>query len=703
MTAPARRVVGVAALVALLATGLVHAAAAQELPGEPAARLVVTGIDGAVGPGTTPGEDGQDPDEDEEDPHDLDLRVLVENIGSVDVQALQVVVEVHTAVGGARSVLQQTLDGGPIERPLQTLPLRVDVRDGGSVAPGQIASLALSVPGDDIGWVGTNDVYPVQVTLLLGSQVLDRVVTSVVHLHDPPDRPLQTTAVWPIDAPTRRTPGGAYTEALPAELEPGGRIDVLLTAAEAHGDAPLLLAPGVTLVEELADRANGFRLVDGTEVAAEAEAAQQAADLLERLRSLVEDAPLDPVTGPYGHAHVAALAAGPAEVAPLAEAAMSMARNRIQALLGRAPDLGLHLATTPITEDVLDLVAAERLLVDWNQVVGPDLANFPDLPQARRRLPAVSGPGVARQLTVADPHVEAILTSPPVDGGTSIARQRLVAETGLLYLIEPGREDRALLIMPPSDWNPAPGTADLFLDALTSSPWMELSRPVADGPTDRAELATEQAIMPDQLAEDVGSTLRRLTALREAVSSGSSALTETTIADLEDAVVRALTPRAVDDRGEPAREQVRAIHAIAEEAFGGVELADGGRVTLTSDTGEVPVTVERTGGGPIDLVVEVRSSNALRWADGVRRQEITLPAGASRTVSFGTRALSRGTFPVTITVTDPTGDKLLDVTTLSVRSTAISRTALIVIGSVVVLLLLGGLRRRRSPRLRVVP
>lgn len=700
MTALARRGAGVATLVALLAAGLVAPAAAQELVGEPAARLVVTGIDGAVGPGTT-GEEAEGADD--EDPDDLALRVLVENIGSVDVQALQVVVEVHTPVGGARSVLQQTLDGGPIERPLQTLPLRVDVRDGGSVAPGQIASLALSVPGEDIGWAETNDVYPVQVTLLLGSQVLDQVVTSVVHMHDPPDRPLQTTAVWPIDAPTHRTPGGAYTEALPAALEPGGRIDVLLTAAETHSDSPLLLAPGVTLVEELADRANGFRLVDGTEVAAEAEAARQAAGLLERLRALVENAPLDPVTGPYGHAHVAALATAPAEVAPLAEAAMSMARNRIQALLGRAPDLGLHLATTPVTQDVLDVVDADRLLVDWNQVVGPDLANFPDLPQARRRLPAVSGPGVARQLTVADPHVGTILTAPPVDGGTAIARQRLVAETGLLYLIEPGRANRALLVMPPPDWDPAPGTADLFLDVLTSSPWLALSRPGTDGPTDRAELATERATMPEPLAENVGSTLRRLTALREAMPSGTQALTETTVADLEDAVIRALTPQGMNDGGEPAQAQVQDVLAIAEDAFGEVELAEGGRVTLTSDTGEVPVTIERTGGGPIDLVVEVRSSNALRWADGVRRQQFTLPAGASRTVSFGTRALSRGTFPVTVTVTDPTGDKLLDATTLSVRSTAISRTALVVIGVVVLLLLLGGLRRRRSPRLRVVP
>lgn len=704
----ARRGVG-ALLVGVLTLLVVPASAvAQDSPATRTnARLVLTDIDSVVGPGaersdaSTRGDDtprrartaAAAPDQ------DLDLRVLVENTGNVDLSSLQVVVEVHPPVE-ARSVLQEALDQQTLDTPPEGLT-RVDVRDGEALAAGGITGVAVTVPADRLGWEGTNQVHPVQVSVLLGAQVLDRVVTGVVHLADAPDAPLQTSVVWPVDGSTGLTARGRYQRALPDDLAPGGRIDVLLSALEQHPDAAVLIAPEAGLVEELADRGNGFDLADGSRVAADTSAARRAADLLARLRALVDQSPLDPVIGPYAGADVAALAEGSESVAPLAGVAIDAARTRTQALLGRAPDLGLYLGTTPVTPALLQDLAADRVLLSYDQVVGPALDTYPDLPAADRTLRGVTGQGTPDRAMVADPHVARVLADPPDDAGPVAARQRLVAETALLYLAAPG-EERSLLAMPPPTWDPGGTTAQHLLDALVDSPWLELGRPDGSGAAAPAVLASPDTALSPDVDKALVDTQRTLEALRRAMPEGSDALAGQTVADLEDALLRAVSPAALRGDGSAARDRIGAVAEVAEGAFGEVQLAEDVHVTLTSDTGEVPVTVERTGGTEIDLLVEVRSPNALQWQDEGRTQQVTLPADSSHTLSFHTRALSRGTFPVTVYVWDPTHERLLDWTTMSVRSTSISRTALVVVGVVVVGLLVLGLVRRRSPRLEVV-
>lgn len=682
------------------------------------ARLVVTDIDRAVGPGAdapvsttteTAGgataddlrrQSGTDVPEPTDADEELDLRLLVENTGDAPLSSLQVVVEVHPAVE-ARSVLQQALDQQSLDTAPQGLT-RVDLRDGGPLDPGDLAGVEVSVPGDRVGWAGTNQVHPVQVSVLLGAEVLDRVVTGVVHLADAPETPLQASVVWPIDGPSRRTARGTYEESLPDDLAPGGRLDVLLSALEQHPTAPVLIAPEAGLVEELADRGNGFRLTDGSRVPADGSAARQASDLLARLRALVDQAPLDPVIGPYAGADAAALAGGSEEVARLADVAVDAARTRTQALLGRAPDLGLYLGTTPVTPTLLPRLGADRVLLDYEQVVGPALDTYPDLPPADRELRGVTSPGAPDRATVADPHIASILADSPRAPGPVVAGQRLLVETALLYLTEPGRAERTVLAMPPSRWDPPGATAHHLLEALVASPWLDLGRPTDSGDPAPAVLASAPTAVSSSVSSALVDTQETLEALRQAMPDGTDALQGQTVADLEDALVRAVTPAALADDGALARERIADVANVAEAAFGEVELVGGSQVTLTSETGEVPVTVERTTGADIDLLVEVRSPNALRWQDDERLQQVTLPTDASRTLSFRTRALSRGTFPVTVYVWDPTHERLLDVTTLSVRSTAISRTALVVVGVTVLVLLVVGLVRRRSPRLEVV-
>lgn len=693
------------ALVLALASLLpgVPAASAQETETAtmPDVRLVVTSLDGVVGPAVDPPEEGE-----EAAPADLGLRVLVENQDDVDVQDLQLVVEVHDSVEGARSLLTQALDQQAVRGESPTIE-RVDVRDGGAVPAGDIAGEQITIDGAAIGWAGTNDVYPVQVSVLYGSEVLDSVMTAVVHLEDAEKiaRPLQTTVVWPLSAPTTRTATGRYPDAVPEDLAPGGRIDGLLAAVEANPEVPVLLAPETELVEELADRADGFTLVDGTEIASDDPAAVNASRLLERMRQVVEAAELAPVVGPYGRADVAALVTAPDGISQMAEAAIDAARARAQSLLGRAPDDQLYLSTTPLTPASLELTGdGTHLLLPAAQVQGVDLAEDLAVGHARQMVPELLSPS-QRLATVADPGVAAVVADPPVDAGPAVARQRLVAETAVLHLTRPSEGGRSLLVLPPIQWDPDPGTAGAVLAALRASPWLELTGPAEAEPagvTRRTALSTAAAALPGSVAAELIATREQLDALRAAMPSELPDLGGQTVADLDDALLRALTPEALADAGAESLARIRAVRAVTEDAFGEVALPEDAAVTLTSDTGQVPVTLERTRGGDIELRVEVSSGAGLVWDQGAQSQHVTLPEGASRTVSFGARAAARGTFAVTVSVWDPTGRKLLDRATLSVRSTAISRTALLVIGGVVLVLLAVGARRRRSPSLEVV-
>ncbi|MEX0705059.1 MAG: DUF6049 family protein, partial [Nitriliruptoraceae bacterium] len=138
-----------------------------------------------------------------------------------------------------------------------------------------------------------------------------------------------------------------------------------------------------------------------------------------------------------------------------------------------------------------------------------------------------------------------------------------------------------------------------------------------------------------------------------------------------------------------------------DEALGTVTIAEA-QVTLTSDTGSIPITLERATGGPLDVRVEVASQGRLAWPDGRFSAPLTLDPGARQTVTFATRALSTGRFPVTVRVTDPDGRVELARTTMSVRSTTVSTTALWSTGILVAVLLVAGIRRRSGPRLQVI-
>jgi hypothetical protein len=676
-------------------------AAAQDPGEEEDVRLVVSSLTGVLGPNSVV-RDQEELLEQPDPPLDLELRLLVENAGPAALDSLRVVLELYPAAP-TRGDLTAAFEGSPAGQPhVHEVPLR----EGGVLAPGDVAGVADVFPHDEVTvWSETGGVHPLRIAVVRGTDVLAQTVTAVVWVAAPVGKPVLTTFVWPFDDAPWRTVRGAYLAEADRAIQPGGRLDVLLGSLERRPDVPVVLAPAAHLLEDLRDRADGFtalqRQADGSVEAREVEPedpeARRANDTLTRLRALARRLPHAPVTGAYADADLYGLTS--AAQADLAGEAAVEGRRRLQQLLDRAPDAGTHLVGGELDPAVLDLLPGDQLLLPSRTVEDTSSSE----PGADLR-PIRSAAGRLVTGVVADHLMEQVLANAPGRAGPVADAQRVLAEAASLYFSAPEVDDRTLLLLPPDTWTPSPELAVRLLDGLEAAPWVELTSPDVLATTGHRSseplllVEPEEPSLPPTLAEALDATSRALEAARAAVTAEAPLIGGRNPRELHDSLLRATSRWHRDAGAGEAEALVRDVRRAVDETFGDVVVASGSRITLTSDSGQIPVTLQRTRGGPITVRVEVASQGRLMWPDGRRSEPLELADGTSQTVSFQTRALSTGTFPVTVRVTDPTGEHELERTTVSVRSTAISGPALSATGLAVLALLLAGVLRRRRPR-----
>ncbi len=695
-----------------LATVLATPGLAQSDVPQPRAEVTITALTRVLGPGTVPAVD--DPAQELVYPDDLELRVLVDNIGSAPLTGAQLVVEVHPPTL-TRGLLANALDGNLRGSALHvhTQPLS----DEGPVQPGELIGVTDRFARQEVTWAsGPGGVHPVRVAVLLGTEVLDEAVTAVVWLNDVPTTPLLASLIWPIDTPPWRGPGGSYPSGIERETRPGSRLDRLVGALErAPANVPVVLAPAAHLLEDLSDRSDGYVSQVRTEagnleprlVGPSDAGAIDATALLRRMRDITALSPLDPISATYADADLAALLAGDAVQAELAAIAAADGRRRLQLQLGVEVDGSTHLVGAPIDRAALDVIPGETLLLPSHVADLPALGTDPELGPPVRLLQAPSG----RLLTglVGDPYLAAGLAQLDSGDGAIVASQRVLAETAMAYLASPGSGPRGLVLLPEQAWDPPGAVADELLDALGEAPWLRFVSPAtmtaeAQRSSSMVGLAppTSGALGPE-LGPELSAVWSDLHAAIDASPPETTRLEERPIEELREDLLRATSAWFRGDGAAQAAALVRDVRRVVDSTFGLVEVA-AQPVTLTSDTGQVPVTLERPRGGPLQVVVTVESQGRLLWPEGRRSEVIELSEGTAQTVSFATQAVSTGTFPVTVVVTDPSENRELARDALSVRSTAISRPALAAVGIVVlVLLLVGSLRRRpERPRLEVV-
>ncbi|MBW3663233.1 MAG: hypothetical protein KY469_09060 [Actinobacteria bacterium] len=696
---------GVAACLAALVVGVVPAAAQPERATE--AGLYLAGLDGIIGPGTVPS-DAEAP------AADLRLRLLVENEGVTDLEDLRLSVEVFERAR-FRSTLHGVLDVG--DRIALLHSTIIDIADGSALQVGDVQGVAVTRPEGEMPWAtapGTTAVYPVVLTLLQGAAELDRVATAVVYLAEPVTEPLHTTFVWPLNEPPWRLPGDVYPPDVDVSIRPGGRLDTLLRIVE-RSDAPeVLLAPAAHLLEDLQDRADGFTVVesDGTrrEVSPSEAPAVRSEEFLSRLRAVGASTAFEPVAGSYADADVAALAAAPPPLDSEAGTATSQGRRRLDDALERRPDPATFWVTTPVNRPVLDVLVEngiEHLLLPANQVTYPhDLANYPELPNPVRALTTPRG----RRLTttVPDPYLDQVVLEPDPRHGPTVAAQRLLAETAVLWGERPNAPGRALAIHPPLDWAIDGPLAAALYAAAHEAPWLRLTDPAGQlassaVPPAPATLRERPTNLSLALEQALVSARADLATLLEAIPGElDDRIAGREVTALERQLLRA--PSIWYRGGATGTAMVEDVMATVARAFGEIDVPTGARITLTSESGTIPVTIQRRTGDPLQVLVTLESRASLRWTEG-QEEVITFEQPGVRTLAFPVRVAAPGSFGVIVTVTDVTGSRLLATGTIPVRSTAISGPAIIGTVVVVLVLLMIGLWRRSRPsrpRLEVV-
>lgn len=682
-------VVGVTAL-ALVAAPPAPAAADDHF----AAELTVTAFTGVLGPGSVPivaldaigNASAQAPIE-------LEIRALLHNLDDQPLDQLRLVVEIHPAVS-SRSALHRALDNGPATAALWIH--EEPVRAGGDIAGGDIAGVRVRLAVDTIPWAAQGGVHPVTIALMRGTEVLTEVTTATVWLPEAPLAPLRTTIIWPLDAAPTRQLGGVYGSTSDFELRTGERLDRLLTGLERHPSAVVTVAPGAHLLDELRDRANGFIRSEPVDQATERMVSVEPEDaparlanaVLQRIRSITRLLESAPVSGVYARADLNELTAvGTSQgLRRMAETAASDSARRLAETLEIDPNPLTALLTDPVSPSALDLLPMDQVLLPHDAVVRAAGERF-DVAR-----PVSTSSGRTLWAVTADPYLS---TTAVTDGarGTPLAIQRFIASSAMLFLEDAGRTDRVLLVMPMPDWAPSTATAAGLLEAIEAATWMVGTDPsalVSDSRrTARAlqlALSRPEPALPHAMIDELTDARQQLDVAQAIAGDAATTVDGYTFDELEDALLKASSAWLRGQQFSHAQNLIAAVQRTADEAIGTIEI-NASRVTLTSDTGMIPVALHRTAGSPATVTVEVISPGRLTWPDGRRSPPIVLAVDEHQSVSFATKALSTGTFPVTVRILDPSGRHELERTTLPVRSTAISRPALLVTGSLVAILI----------------
>jgi hypothetical protein len=366
---------------------------------------------------------------------------------------------------------------------------------------------------------------------------------------------------------------------------------------------------------------------------------------------------------------------------------------------------------------VLDLLPDGVVLLAHAAVVGPDLAQEQQLGEPVRDLIAPSG----RRLTgiVADPFLSAALVASTrtTPGDPVLAAHHVLVDTAMVLFEAPGRGGRSLLLMAPADFDPDPRFAAALLDGFARAQWLRPSTPSGllaatqgDHPTARLAPADTTQLSP-RLGEALTAAALDLSILAGAVDLAALATSDPSLAvggvpaiplgprtfqGAEDELLRATSRRLLDD-SDLAVALVAGVQAGVDVAFGTVRI-EATDLTLTDREGTLPITLTHVGGVPIRVRLEVDGPAAIAWTSGTTR-DLTLALGAGMTIELPLRTGSTGQFPVSITVTDPSGRRTLASETLSVRGTAVSGPALSLIGTAIAALaIVGTIRQRRRGR-----
>ncbi len=583
----------------------------------------------------------------------FDLRLLADAPGG----ALQV--RVHPAVTGRIRFDESTRGenlGSPLRPLLPDLPLDALPRDTVGAA-----TLSFPVTAGTAGFLGIrlieSGVYPVSVAVVgADGATLDTLVTHLVRLPGPDEAtvPLAVSTVVPVRAPIAHAPTG---ETVLPETE-RDRLTRLVGAVAAHPAVPLSLETTPETLDALAS-------------AAAPEGAAAVAALGGALvgRQVMARPYVDLDWGSW-------VAIGdPDELAGQLRAGA----DTVDVYLGTRPDLASWVADPTVTPDALTWLresGVQHVAVPDDQVGVLDDGSADPLTQtfavedgSGTEIPAVALDG--------DLGERLVQTDDPV-----LNAHLALAELAVLHGYAPNAARGVAVRLPDDDL--APATVDAFLGGLEQRTAAPTGAPVVSPVTlddlftvtDPATSGRDRVVVREYSSDEpgsLGSLPVRQPPVRERLDGYRSMLGTS----LEPAIPfeRSLLIAGADGLDDLQRQAYLAgvVQGI-DGQLAGLALPDQQRVTLTSESGNIPLSLENTLDYPVTVFVRLRSDK-LGFPDG-DELTVVLPPGPTR-LEVAVEAKASGAFPLELEVRSPDQTLLVGRTDLTVRSTAFSGLGLL--------------------------
>jgi hypothetical protein len=532
-------------------------------------------------------------------------------------------------------------------------------------------------------------------------------------------RSLRVGWVVPVaDRPRRDASGLHIADDLPRSIAPGGRLDKILATVEraeqlvgaGEDRLALTLAVDADVVEAVADMADGY-LRASAGGAAEPEqllADGAAVRWLARLRDLATRHAV--IALPY--ADVDAVALVRAGLGTDLTAAIDTGRRRLAAALETRP---VETIAWP-PDGLLDSTTLSVLASNGNDAVVLDESALPEVAERTYTTTAAADlETTGRTLTalVGDSRLVKLTAAPPAGVTWPLINQRLLAETAVVQQQRPS-VPRDLVLPLPRLWAPAnvEGVAQAIA-ATARSPWMATAAlPAIVASEQRADNRAAAPVYPDAArgTELATSTLHTISRERADLMAFRALLAPTENSDhveRADAIKAELdTAQTGLTRAESAhwrgrlstpRRLVRQVRGRREALQGSIRVVFR-KVTLTSRSGPVPITIHNGLGTPIEVRVRLHSPRAGLTFGQPSNTFVVQPGQETIDVRF--EAVTVGSFPVTVQLYNAEDRPIGASTTANVRTTAFGPVALVVTGVAFALLVLAALLRFRVRRRR---
>ncbi len=329
-----------------------------------------------------------------------------------------------------------------------------------------------------------------------------------------------------------------------------------------------------------------------------------------------------------------------------------------------------------------------------------------DRPTPTRPFTLEPPPSLAPSASVSAVASDSTITALFLDGTVSPAlrAQRVLAKLSIVALEAPGAP-HAVTLVNPSDLDPPPDLLEAMLTGLRGNPWLTpmtvddvfetvpLESTTGGDPGTR-ELATYPAPTPPVPALSYAATAKRLDSFRNLAGS-----TDPIVLAGERSMLLSESSTFVGPAGSlRAAATVNSVRIGIDDFLSRIRVPQPSTITLTSRSGEIPLTFRNETGKPLDVTLQLASA------------KLTFPEGPTRTLRLPTRsttlrvpveARTSGTFPLQMSVTSTDGTLIVADRTFRVRSTAFSTVGVVLMaGAGVFLAVWWGVHIRRNRRAR---